>query len=79
MFVDLEDSRGSYTADEFIKKLELIQQSEFYFGAPCGWSAFAAWYSIPRYHTLNVTNHLVHHRELFDWNKKNDILKECFW
>ena len=79
MFVDLEDSRGSYTAEEFIKKLELVQQSKFYFGAPCGWSAFAAWYNIPRYHTLNVSNDLVHHRELFDWNKKNDILKECFW
>ena len=79
MFVDLGDSRGSYTAEEFIKKLELIQQSKFYFGAPCGWSAFGAWNNIPRYHTLNVTNHLVHHREKFSWDRKNEILKECFY
>lgn len=79
MLVDLGDSRGSYTAEEFIKKLESIQQSKFYFGAPCAWSAFAQWNNIPRYHTLNVTNHLVHHREKFNWDKKQALLKEALW
>lgn len=78
MFIDLKDSRSVITANNLIKNLELVQQSKFYFGAPCGWSKFAKWYNIPRYHTLNVTSHLVHCPPSV-YPKKIDLLAECLY
>ncbi len=74
-WIDLGDSRKFVNHLELMYKMLLVQDSKFYIGSACSWSAWAKKCGVPTYITLNI-NELTAVRDSEAKGKKGQIGKE---